>query len=163
MTIKKSFFLSTALVLLLTTGFGCKGLTAEQQTAIKPVTLNYWTVFNDMDQLKKFADEYKKIRPYVTINIKQVRVDEFDKMFTNALAEDVAPDLVSINARDIRKYQNKLSEMPSKVKVANITAKGQMSKDTIVTIEEKSMPSAAALGFSARTTRAKSVELFVRA
>lgn len=142
---KKIIYLFSLLFVLAIMGLGCKGLTAEQQSAIKPVTLNYWTIFNDTDQLKKFAEEYKKLRPYVTINIKQVRVDEFDKMFTNALADDVAPDLVSINSRDIRKYQNKLAEMPAKVKVTSITAKGQFSKDTVVTIEEKAMPSAAAV------------------
>ena len=141
--LKKTIYLFTILSVLATMGFGCKGLTAEQQAAIKPVTLNYWTVFNDTGQLAKFAEGYKKILPYVTINIKQVRVDEFEKMFTNALAEDIAPDVVSINARDIRKYQSKLAEMPADIKVSNVTVKGgQFSQQTVVTTETKNMPSA---------------------
>ena len=141
--LKKTIYLFTILSVLATMGFGCKGLTAEQQAAIKPVTLNYWTVFNDTGQLAKFAEWYKKVRPYVTVNIKQVRVDEFEKMFTNALAEDIAPDVVSINARDIRKYQSKLAEMPADIKVSNVTVKGgQFSQQTVVTTETKNMPSA---------------------
>ncbi len=142
---KITFLLSTLLVLAIM-GFGCKGLSAEEQAAIKPVALNYWTVFNDTTQLEKFAEEYKKVRSYVTVNIKQVRVDEFDKMFTNALAEDIAPDIVSINARDIRRYQSKLAEMPVNVKVSSVTVKGgQFSQQTIVTAETKSMPSVGAV------------------
>lgn len=135
-----------SLFILLFIGFGCKGLSAEEQAAIKPVTLNYWTIFNDVTELKKFAEGYQKIRPYVTINIKQVRVDEFEKMFTNALAEDVAPDIVSISARDIRKYQSKLVEMPASVKVSTVMIKGgQFSQQTVVTPETKSMPTAGAV------------------
>ena len=48
-----------AIMFLLTTGFGCKGLSSQQQQAVRPVALEYWTVYNDVDMLKKFAAEYK--------------------------------------------------------------------------------------------------------
>lgn len=139
---KKLIYLFTILSVLATTGFGCKGLTAEQQAAVKPANLNYWTTNNDLGQLKKFAAEYKKMRPYVNINIRQVRVDEFENQLTNALADDVAPDIITVNVRDLRNYSSRLAEMPAKVKVSNIYVKGQYVKETVVEIEEIGMPTA---------------------
>ena len=57
--------------------------------------------------------QYKIVRPYVTVNLRQVRVEEFEKLFINALAEDVGPDVVSIHSRWIREHGNKLSPMPA--------------------------------------------------
>ncbi|MFA4831105.1 MAG: extracellular solute-binding protein [Patescibacteria group bacterium] len=126
---------------LLTAGFGCKGLTSEQQAAVKPITLNYWTVFNDVLTLNEFAAEYKKIRPYVTVNVRQVRQGEFDNLFVNALADDVGPDIASIHIYDLGKYQNRLAVMPPAVTVANIYVKGEYVKETIVEQSIEAMPS----------------------
>jgi len=139
---KKSIYLFTILSVLAMAGFGCKGLTAEQQAAIKPVTLNYWTVNNDLVLLKQFAADYKKTRPYVSINIEQVRADEFEKRLTNALADDVSPDIVSVDVRDLRNYTSRLSEMPAKVQVTKLYIKGTYSKETVVETESIGLPTA---------------------
>src|SRR3989344_7716574 len=133
-----SFFLfCSALVFA---GLGCKGLSEEQQQAIRPVTLNYWTVFGNVEELKRLAGEYKAIRPYVTINIRQLRYEEFDTVFVNALADDVGPDIMSVHTRWLRKYENRLAAMPATVKVASITTKGDIQPTTVVTIETNRMP-----------------------
>lgn len=126
-------------MLLPIVGFGCKGLTAEQQAAIKPVKLNYWTIYNDVGELKKLAAEYQKIRSYVSVNIRQVRADEFEKLFVNALADDVAPDIISVNNRAVRQYQTRLAEMPAAVDVSNIATQGKYFKETVVTTEKVSL------------------------
>lgn len=133
------------ILLLPLIGFGCKGLSATQQASIAPVALNYWTVFGDTDQLHQLAAAYQQIRPYVTVNIRQVRYEEFDKLFTNALADDVAPDIISVSARSVGKYQNRLSVMPPSVRVSNIFVKGTYAPETVVMEESLSMPSANAV------------------
>jgi len=125
---------------LLTAGLGCKGLSQEQQQAIRPVTLEYWTVYNDVDTLKKFAAEYKAQRPYVTINIRQVRYDEFDELFTNALADDVAPDIVSMHVRWLDGQINRLAAAPSQVQVARIFQKSKFNNETEVAIDTLPLP-----------------------
>jgi len=139
---KRFFSFVLLLSVLVTAGLGCKG--PDQEVAIQQlqVKLDYWTVFNDVAQLKKMADEYKRIRPYVTVNIRQVRYEEFDQLFTNALADDAAPDMISIFARSVGKYQNRLAPMPSSVKVTNIAVKGQYVQETVVTQQNLAMPSA---------------------
>jgi len=121
-------------------GFGCKGLSQTEQELIQPVTLNYWTVYNDVAQLQAMASEYQQIRPYVRVNVRQVRYEEFDRLFVNALADDVAPDIVSMHVRWLNRYTNRLSPMPATVNVANIAVSGTYSKDTVVTQQTMQMP-----------------------
>lgn len=137
----KIYFLIFLFAPLLFLGIGCKGLSAEQQAAIQPVTLNYWTVYNDTAQLRAFADAYTKIRPYVTINIRQVRSDTFDTLFVTALADNVAPDITSMHIRDLVKHQNRLDPMPSSVQVATMYEKGKYRKELVVEQVTQTLPS----------------------
>src|SRR3989339_1034432 len=121
-------------------GFGCKGLTQEQQAAIRPVTLEFWTVYDDVDQLQKFATEYKAMRPYVTVNIRQIRYDEFDRLFTNALADEVQPDIVSMHVHWLRKNINRLLPAPPAVKMARIFQKNQWTDEREVLIDTIPLP-----------------------
>lgn len=143
---KKRFFSILSLLLIISLmGQGCRGLSSEEQAAIRPITLNYWTVFDDVDQLRQLAAQYTAIRPYVTMNIRQVRVEEFEDLFVNALAEDVGPDIVSLHVRWLRKHQNKLSAMPASVQVANVTTRGTIQTETVVTPQRIAMPTPAAV------------------
>ncbi len=135
----KLFFLLVPALFLF--GFGCKTLTAEELASIKPVTLNYWTVFDDVAQLKKFAAEYKQTRPYVKINIRQVRYEEFDKLFTNALADNVGPDIVSVHSRWLGRYTQRLSPMPASVVTSRIGIKSKLNKEMTITPETFNLPS----------------------
>lgn len=135
-------FVSLLLSLTLFLGLGCKGLSEEEKASIQPITLTYWTVFNNVAELQKFATAYKQIRPYVTINIRQVRYEEFDNLFTNALADDIGPDIVSMHVQWLRQYENRLSPMPASVNVSNVEIKGgQYSQEIIVTPTTIPMPS----------------------
>lgn len=132
--------LSLLFLLFLILGVGCKGLSQQEAAAVRPVIINYWTVFNDVSQLRKYAAEYKKKKPYVTINIRQVRYEEFEDLFVNALADDVAPDIISVHTRELPKYAARLSSMPASVRVANVSVQGQFSKETVVQPEQNPMP-----------------------
>ena len=123
-------------------GFGCKGLSKQEQVSVKPVKLNYWTVYNDVDQLEKFAAIYKARYPHVTINIRQVRYEEFDNLLINALADDVGPDIVSMHTRWLKRYQNKLLPMPKSTEMTKVTVQGKYFEEIIVTTEENYLPSA---------------------
>ncbi|KKQ27548.1 MAG: hypothetical protein US42_C0008G0059 [Candidatus Magasanikbacteria bacterium GW2011_GWC2_37_14] len=139
---RKLITLSLSVLVLLVLGFGCKGLSATEQAAIKPVSLDYWTVYNDVDTLNKFATEFKQKYPYVTINIRQVREDQFASLLTNALADDVAPDIISISNRELRKYQDRLIEMPKSASLSTITVTGKYFKNTVIGSETITLPTA---------------------
>ncbi len=137
---KKIFLFPLLFLLLITTGLGCKGLSDDQQASIKPVNIEYWTVFNDVSVLRTFAEQYKQLKPYVTINIRQVRYDEFDTLLVNSLADDVPPDIVSLHVRWLNKYAPRLSSMPGSVQVSNVSIKGEYAKEVVVTNEVNAMP-----------------------
>lgn len=131
----------TAMALVvMTMGLGCSGLNAQEQAQVKAITLNYWTVFGDVSALQTLAAQYKQQRPYVTVNIRQLRYDELDTLFTNALADDVPPDIISVHSRLMRHYQPRLAPMPAQVKVSKLTQTGGLKKELQVTTETFNMP-----------------------
>ncbi len=136
----RKFSLLLILGLLVTTGLGCKGPTQEQQAASRPVTLNYWTVFDNVSELQRLAALYKQTRPYVTINIRQLRYEEYQEKFLTALADDVGPDIISIHVRDLQKHASRLSTIPASVSVANIQTTGGLDPKTTVSLEQNLMP-----------------------
>ncbi len=130
-----------ALALLVLTGFGCKGLSAKEKAATKNVTLEFWTVFDDVETLKKLASTYTANRKYITINIRQLRQDEIYSRFVEALADDKGPDIISVNARSLGKYLTRLQPMPTTVNdTVVVVEKGKFKETTTVTTGIKAMP-----------------------
>ncbi len=125
---------------LLTAGFGCKGLTSEQQAATKSVTLEYWTVFDDVDALQALLDQYRAERPFITVNLRQLRESELYPRLVEALAEDKGPDIISVHSRYLRAWQSKLAPMPAAVRDTTMrVVKGQLSSQTIVSSQGKTL------------------------
>lgn len=117
------------LAFLTTAGFGCKGLTQTQVQATTPVSLEYWTVFDDVDALQKEINAYRAARPYITVNLRQLRADELYPRLIEALAEDRGPDIISIQNRRLGEFASKLTPMPASV------------SDTLVTTEKTTLGS----------------------
>ncbi|OGH88017.1 MAG: hypothetical protein A3J93_02495 [Candidatus Magasanikbacteria bacterium RIFOXYC2_FULL_42_28] len=106
---------------LITSGLGCKGISADQQQLVKPLTLEYWTVADDVDALKTNIEKYKLDgRSYLTVNVRQLRASEFYQRLIEALAEDKGPDIISISNRMVRGYLSKIAPMPASVSDARL-------------------------------------------
>lgn len=137
---KRLFSVFLLSLTLLVGGLGCKGLSQEETQAIRPVRIQYWTVFNNVDELRRIAEEYKKVRPYVTVDIRRLRFEEFEGVLLNALAEDTGPDIISVQNTALRGKLTRLAPMPANVTMANIQVKGKYAQETIVTMEQVAMP-----------------------
>jgi len=123
-------------------GLGCKGLSTEERQAIAPVYLEYWTVFDDVDEVKKLINSYAGPRSYLSVNIKQLREDELYPRFIEALAEDRGPDIISVSNRMLPAYRSKLASMPSSVPDATVrTVKKKLGTEIIVTESTQQLPS----------------------
>lgn len=142
---KKHFILFGLVLLLPIVGFGCKGLSTTEQKAVKSVTVNYWTVYNDTAQIQKFATAFKQQYPHITVRVRKVRADQFDNLFVNALADDVPPDIISVNVRDLRNYQDRLSEMPNSVQLSTSYVTGKYFKETVVENHTINLPTVLAI------------------
>ena len=140
-TFKKIFTILSVVALLATAGFGCKGLSTEEQQAIKSISLEYWTVADDVDEINKMVAKYTAVRPYLHITVRQLRENEIYSRLTEALSEDKGPDIISISNRDIKAYLSKLSTMPSVIKDTTVKVIAtNLRTETTVSIANLSMP-----------------------
>lgn len=133
-------FFAIAIVLPLA-GLGCKGPSKEEKAATKPVVLEYWTVFDDVDALQAQIDKYKADRSYLTVNLKQLRLDELYPRLLEALSEDKGPDIISLRNRWLRFYKPKLSAMPASVPDTTVRVeKTTLGTQTIVNTANQLLP-----------------------
>lgn len=125
---------------LMTSGFGCKLQTAEQQAAVKPIVLNYWRVWDDQDVFEEIIADYQLVHPNITINYRKFRYEEYETELLNALAEDRGPDIFSIPESWLRKYQTKLAPLPPEIKMGYIVEKGSffnLQKEKVIEIRNE--------------------------
>lgn len=126
-------FLSILILLsvVLLSGFGCKRLDKSTQAAIKPITLEYWRVFDGTDDFSDIIAKYRARHPHITIKYKKLRYEEYEDIILNALAEDRGPDILSIQSSWMKKYQSKLSPMPAETSMAYMVTKGTIKKEQV--------------------------------
>lgn len=131
---KRTYLVAALALFLVVGGLGCKGLSKEEVAATQPITLEYWTVFDDVDALQVQIDKYKADRPYLTINLKQLRADELYPRLLEALAEDRGPDIISVRNRWMNFYKPKLAAMPGSVSDTTVRVeKTTLGSKTVVT------------------------------
>jgi len=128
---KKITALSLLAVFLLTSGFGCKIADKETKDAMKPVTLTYWRVFDGREAFDEIITKYQTLHPFVTIEYRKLRYDEYESELLNALAEDRGPDMFSIHNTWVTKYQSKLAPMPETTTMAVPIVQGTIKKEVI--------------------------------
>lgn len=127
---------------LVSSGFGCKTTDKETQAAMEPVTLTYWRVFDDSDAFDEIINKYRALHPYVKIEYRKLRYEEYENELLNALAEDRGPDIFSVQSTWLKKYQTKLAPLPEKISmVYPITSSGIKKEVTYQKREEKAWTS----------------------
>lgn len=104
-------------VMLATTGLGCKGPSAAEQQASKPVTLTYWRVWDSPEDLQPAIDAYRALHPNVKIEVRNFRFEEYEQKLLDALAEDRGPDLFSVHNTWVNKYLSKITPAPATVTI----------------------------------------------
>jgi len=127
--LKKITILSLLAAFLLNAGFGCKLTDSATKAAMQPITLTYWRVFDDSDAFQDIIAKYKTLHPYITIEYKKLRYEEYEKELLNALAEDRGPDIFSIHNTWIEAYKPKIVPMPATVTMAYPVVTGTLKKE----------------------------------
>lgn len=126
---KKITVLALVVIFLVSAGFGCKKTDSQTQAAMQPITLTYWRVFDDSDAFQEIITKYKTLHPYITIQYKKLRYEEYEKELLNALAEDRGPDVFSIHNTWIKEYEPKLAPMPATITMAYPVVTGTIKKE----------------------------------
>jgi multiple sugar transport system substrate-binding protein len=135
------FSLFMLLVILVTTGFGCKNPGKAVQERLKPVTLEYWRVWEDAEVFAPIIADYQAAHPNIKINYRKFRYEEYEKQLLEAFAEDRGPDIFSIPESWLREYETKLTPMPPEVTMVYQELKGAIKKEIVQTLRTSPTPS----------------------
>lgn len=140
----RKFLLIFLLAALILTTAGCSltaGPSKSDAKYMRPVTLNYWRVFDGPDAFDEIIAKYKQIHPFVTIKYRKLRFEEYEKELLEAFATDRGPDIFSIHNTEVRKYQTKgfLEPMPAKITMAYPVIEGRIKEQ--VNPNVKTVPS----------------------
>lgn len=92
-------------------------LTKTKEDKNKPVTLNFWGLWEDENLLKPAFDAYKKTNPKITINYKFQNSTHFRNRVQTQLSANEGPDIFIIHNSWLPMFLKGdfLSDMPSKV------------------------------------------------
>jgi multiple sugar transport system substrate-binding protein len=137
MNIKKSFrsIVLVTVAAAMLTGAGCtKAPSKEIVAAMKPVTLNWWGVFDDEDTTHALIAAYTAIHPNVSIVFTMYRSDEYENALLNAFAEDRGPDIFSMHNTWVNSYSPKLAPMPDSFTLPYTTTSGGAVSQQTVTV-----------------------------
>lgn len=126
---KKFFVIFILFVFLMTSALGCKKKTVEEST--EPIELTYWRVYDGEDDFDQIIQAYNALHPYITINYKKLRYDEYEEALLNAFAEDRGPDIFSIHNTWMKKYESKLEALPSQTSMIYQVEQGTIKKELV--------------------------------
>lgn len=128
---KKFSAIFLIIIFVFISGSACKITDKSVQEATKPVTLNYWRVFDGQDDFQEIINAYKAAHPYININYRLLRYDEYENEILNALAEDRGPDIFSIHNTWMKKYQSKLAPLPPTTTMVYPKIVGSIKKELV--------------------------------
>ena len=123
------FLLCTFLVV---GGLSCGG--SDQPPA--KVTLNYWRAWDDDAAIKPLIAAYQAARPYVHINYRKLRYEEYEQALLEGWADNAGPDIFSIQNTWVNKYQARLLPIPKQIQVYFMTSTQSLGK-TQLTVTKK--------------------------
>jgi len=97
----------------------------------KAVTLNYWIVEDSEKDYEDIIKAFRAYHPYVQVNFKKVKFENYEDELIQAWARDQGPDIFAIPASWIKKYQEFIQPMPPQIKTAYYQKKKILFKETI--------------------------------
>ncbi len=134
----KNLQLTTILLLfifIITSGFGCKA-GVKPLKDFKPVTLEYWGVWDTKEQLNSLITSFQSSHPAIKIKYRNFNYDEYEIELLEAWADDRGPDLFLIPITWLREYQHRLEPIPKSVKIPTRETIGTIKKEDITIIKE---------------------------
>lgn len=117
-------------------GQGCtRGPDPAAVAASKRTEIKIWGVIDDVDVYDAILSDYRKLHPFVTVEYRRFRLEEYEDQLLNALAEDRGPDIFLIHNTWTGKYMPKILPMPSTTKVAVQTVQGTVRKEVVPVLQ----------------------------
>ncbi len=114
-------------------GLSCKGSGEIKREDLPRITLNYWRVFDEPRDFSDIITAFKQQYPHININIRKLRLEEYEDALLKALAEGRGPDIISIHNSWVRKYKNIITPMPASVTLPVTVTEGRSTRTTLQT------------------------------
>jgi len=134
MPIKSKLVVLGLLFIFITmSGFGCKCVSTKVKQSMRPITLNYWRVWDGPDAFRDIIQRYQEMHPFVNIKYKKLRYSEYQDELIEAFATDRGPDIFALHNTWLRKYQAKdlIAPMPAQTKIVYPEVQGAIKKEVI--------------------------------
>lgn len=125
----KIISLSLVIVMLLTSGFGCKWTEKKINETLKPINLVIWRVWDEEDTLNDVLITYTQLHPNVTFTYKKFRYEEYENELLKGWAKDEGPDVFSIPNAWIKKYQDFIAPLPESITLPATEVSGLLKKE----------------------------------
>lgn len=95
--------------------------------------MNVWGIWDSTDDLAPFIASYKAIHPFVNIQYKRLRYNEYENALIEAFAADKGPDIFAIHNTWLEKYHSKgfISPLPLKTIMARPVVQGSIKKEVV--------------------------------
>lgn len=78
----------------------------------RSATLEFWSIYDDLDVYGDLIEAYQKENENITINYHKKSFDNYENELINALAAGKGPDIFSIHHTWLAKYKDKINPMP---------------------------------------------------
>ncbi len=139
---RKNLKLLFICIFILFSSVGCKYVSKEVSNKMQTIDLNYWRVWDSPDTFAPIIAKYKELHPFININYKLLRYDEYEQKLLEAFASNRAPDIFSIHNTWTRKYQSRgwISPMPDNTTMAYPVMKGTFKKELVTELRTKVSP-----------------------
>jgi len=79
----------------------------------KPVTLQFWGVFDNHNAFDKVISDFKIQNPGIDVKYQMFTYEQYEQGFVNALAAGTGPDILMIHNTWLPKHGDKLASMPA--------------------------------------------------
>ncbi len=136
----KLFTLATLSIFVITSGFACKnstgGCSIVTPPEAKPVTLQYWGVWDSSAQVGPLIQAYQANHPTITVQYRQLRYEEYEQKLLEAWADDRGPDVFAVPVSWLKKYESRLKPMPASVKIPVQQVQGSIKKEVVTSLQE---------------------------
>lgn len=114
-TKSKILKLGAILMVLPLLGLGCKGGGQIKPESLKPITLNWWRVFDSPGDFSEIIAAFTAQHPNIAINVQKVRLEDYEQALLRALAEGNGPDIISLHNTSLAQYQQLITPLPEAI------------------------------------------------
>jgi len=109
---------------------------------VEPITLTYWRTTDSPDVISDIINNFHRRYSHISIVVRQVKPEEYERALLEAWAEDRGPDIFSIPITMLGKYRSKILALPSGavLEVGRKYTTGKWKKQTKITLDRMPVP-----------------------